>query len=128
MSKIQTRLQAFDIAGQIAMIVIPLAFSVVDALALVAIMLGSWQLLSFFVHFFAGKPSGMLKARRFYGIAVLVLFISGLLSLAGGGLFIVYLCILAVAGPVLGIWYMCVSVQEWRNLRRQMVLTSERAS
>lgn len=112
------RAKAFDVYGQAAMILLPILCCLRDddAIDYLPIFLGAWQLISFFAHRKMGPRMWMKPGRGAYGIALLAVLIFAILAAGSGEILFAYIGVALMAGPVLGLWYLIISVAELREL------------
>jgi hypothetical protein len=73
-------------------------------------ILGGWQVLSCFIHWFLVEYYYPVKARRYYVITLFVVFALGMLSIAGFLLSFLYL--LLFLSPFMGLWYCYICYKE----------------
>jgi hypothetical protein len=108
-----------DVYGQLAMIVLPLVIAMWEpnALGYMLFTLGGWQLCSIIVHFRLGEPKWMQKSRPTCGLLMLILLMMVLTAFMGESFGLLILTL--IAGPVAGIWYIIVSVNELRAIEDQ---------
>lgn len=104
--------KAIDVYGQGAMILIPLFCSLIEPKAFIYALytLSIWQLISFVIHERLGKQPWKSPSRNAYRFVVPPLVCLLITSLAGG---LLAYFVLAMVGPVFGLWYLIISVREW---------------
>ncbi len=128
--KTATSLKGFDVIGQLLAPVISFILSghLHAGWTSLLVWVGAWQLVSAFIHLMILEDRVRWKSRyrRGYLISVLVLIVAGFLCAAlPGGMILIFLMLLALAGPVLALVYFGISFSEWQDLKR---LARDRAS
>lgn len=124
-----TRIKAFDLYGQIAMVALPILIDLAlqDARFIFYILftLGTWQVVSALIHLRFPKEAWIIRGRRMYltmlAIVFSVLILTGLLTLMNndfGTVLFVEAYAMLLIGAGMGIWYMTISAIELKNTKR----------
>lgn len=114
----------FDMIGQLAIGLVPFIWSIFyfgragGGMFVSLFGLGGWQLLSFFLTLFNGRGTWKSPLRKLYTVLLGLLAVIGLTATLSEEALALLLYSSLVAGPVLAVLYLIVSILEWRNLKK----------
>jgi hypothetical protein len=106
-----------DTYAQIILIITGLIFGLVtrDVTFITGyFVVGGWQVLSAFIHLFGFKKLPVLKGRKLYLYTLLLLTITGLLSIIFVDFVIIFLLGLLIVSPFLAVWYAAICYGEMK--------------
>lgn len=112
------RTKRFDLLGQGATLMIPLALHFINGTSLMWIFfaVGGWQICSFLLHFIPAAGQWKLRGRIAYGVALAALTFAGILCYDDTNAILPFLLILVMAGIILSVWYFILCTCEYIDL------------
>jgi hypothetical protein len=105
--------KSLDVGVQLLIMVAAIPFCIFasgDTFIYPYFILGGWQLLSCFIHMVLPGYYYPVKARNYYLITLFVVFVLGLLSVAG--FLLPFLYLLLFVSPLMGLWYCYLCYKE----------------
>jgi hypothetical protein len=116
-------LKGLDILGQVCCVLVPMIIHMrlPDGYMGILMMVGGWQLLSFFVHLFFKNEPWKVELRRTY--AKLLIIVAGALLLGLWQPAVMFTVVFGwiYAGPVVGLIYLGICIVEWMRVRRMAI-------
>ncbi|MBL7730669.1 MAG: hypothetical protein JNM88_05785 [Chitinophagaceae bacterium] len=127
-------LKLVDLIGQVLMLSIGITLWLIpgntQSLFPAYYLVGSWQLLSLFLHYLL-KPGWLnLKDRRIYAKTLLWTFVIGLvctmLLTVSGAVLLFFLAMLFFVSPAYATWYFIIGLTEWKTIKNRELIHLKR--